>query len=73
VLTTDLDAYSRWSMDTLFKLPNVKDIHTSFSLGEIKAGARCHWATCVRRPPGADDKPTSGGRRTSTGRSLQPG
>jgi Lrp/AsnC family leucine-responsive transcriptional regulator len=39
VLSTDLDAYSRWSMDTLFKLPNVKDIHTSFSLGEIKAGA----------------------------------
>jgi Lrp/AsnC family transcriptional regulator, leucine-responsive regulatory protein len=39
VVTTDLDAYSRWSMDTLFKLPNVKDLHTSFSLGEIKAGA----------------------------------
>ena len=39
VLATDLDAYSRWSMDTLFKLPNVKDIHTSFSLGEVKAGA----------------------------------
>jgi Lrp/AsnC family transcriptional regulator, leucine-responsive regulatory protein len=26
-------------MDTLFKLPNVKDLHTSFSLGEVKAGA----------------------------------
>lgn len=39
VVATDLDAYSRWSMDTLFKLPNVKDIHTSFSLGEVKAGA----------------------------------
>ena len=39
VLATDLDAYSRWSMDTLFKLPNVKDLHTSFSLGEVKAGA----------------------------------
>ena len=39
VMTQDLDAYSRWSMDTLFKLPNVKDIHTSFSLGEVKAGA----------------------------------
>ena len=38
VLTTDLDAYSRWAMDTLFKLPNVKDIHTSFSLGEVKSG-----------------------------------
>ena len=39
VLATDLDAYSRWSMDTLFKLPNVKDLHTSFSLGEVKSGA----------------------------------
>ena len=37
VLVTDLDAYSRWTMDTLFKLPNVKDIHTSFSLGEVKS------------------------------------
>ena len=25
--------------ETLFKLPNVKDLHTSFSLGEVKAGA----------------------------------
>jgi Lrp/AsnC family leucine-responsive transcriptional regulator len=47
VVTTDLDAYSRWAMDTLFKLPNVKDLHTSFSLGEVKAGARCRWATCA--------------------------
>ena len=39
VVATDLEAYSRWAMDTLFKLPNVKDIHTSFSLGEVKSGA----------------------------------
>jgi DNA-binding Lrp family transcriptional regulator len=38
VVATDLDAYSRWAMETLFKLPNVKDMHTSFSLGEVKAG-----------------------------------
>jgi DNA-binding Lrp family transcriptional regulator len=37
VLATDLDAYSRWTMETLFRLPNVKDLHTSFSLGEVKA------------------------------------
>ncbi|MCK6402893.1 DNA-binding Lrp family transcriptional regulator [Sphaerotilus sulfidivorans] len=37
VVTTDLDAYSRWARDTLFKLPNVKDMHTSFSLGEVKS------------------------------------
>ncbi len=39
VLATDLDAFSRWTMQTLFKLPNVKDLHTAFSLGEVKAGA----------------------------------
>jgi DNA-binding Lrp family transcriptional regulator len=39
MVTTDLDAFSRVSMDVLFKLPNVKDLHTSFSLGEVKAGA----------------------------------
>ena len=38
VLATDLDAYSRWAHSTLFRLPNVKDLHTSFSLGEVKAG-----------------------------------
>jgi DNA-binding Lrp family transcriptional regulator len=39
VVTTDLDAYANWAHDTIFALPNVKDIHTSFSLGEVKAGA----------------------------------
>ncbi|MCX7660463.1 MULTISPECIES: Lrp/AsnC family transcriptional regulator [Caldimonas] len=39
VMATDLQAYSRWSMDTLFRLPNVKDLHTSFSLGEVKASS----------------------------------
>ena len=39
VVVTDLDAFSRWTMQTLFRLPNVKDLHTSFSLGEIKASA----------------------------------
>jgi DNA-binding Lrp family transcriptional regulator len=39
VLATDLDAYSRFSLEVLLKLPNVKDLHTSFSLGEVKAGA----------------------------------
>lgn len=38
VMVTDLDAYARWTMETLFKLPNVKDLHTSFSLGEVKSG-----------------------------------
>ena len=38
VLATDLDAFSRIALQTLLKLPNVKDLHTSFSLGEVKAG-----------------------------------
>ena len=38
VLATDLDAFSRLALQTLLKLPNVKDLHTSFSLGEVKAG-----------------------------------
>ncbi len=37
VMATDLDAFSRFSIDTLLNLPNVKDIHTRFSLGEVKA------------------------------------
>ena len=52
VLATDLDAYSRWAMDTLFKLPNVKDLHTSFALGEVKSGAAlplAHLRAAVRR------------------------
>ena len=38
-VATDLDAFSRWAMQVLFHLPNVGDMHTSFSLGEVKAGA----------------------------------
>lgn len=38
VMATDLDAYAHFSVDTLLNLPNVKDIHTRFSLGEVKAG-----------------------------------
>ncbi|MGA0612520.1 Lrp/AsnC family transcriptional regulator [Caldimonas sp. KR1-144] len=38
VMATDLDAFSKFSLETLLALPNVKDIHTSFSLGEVKAG-----------------------------------
>lgn len=38
VLATDLDAFSRFSLDVLLNLPHVKDVHTSFSLGEVKTG-----------------------------------
>lgn len=36
VMTTDLDAFSRLSLDVLMNLPHVKDLHTRFSLGEVK-------------------------------------
>ena len=39
VIATDLDAFSRFALDTLMTLPHVNDVHTSFSLGEVKAGA----------------------------------
>lgn len=39
VMATDLDAFSRFSLETLLNLPHVKDIHTSFSLGEVKSAA----------------------------------
>ena len=38
VVAQDLDTFSRFALGSLMNLPNVKDIHTSFSLGEIKAG-----------------------------------
>ena len=38
VMATDLDAFSRFALDALMALPHVKDVHTSFSLGEVKAG-----------------------------------
>ncbi len=37
VLAADLDAFSRFARDVLLTLPHVKDLHTSFSLGEVKA------------------------------------
>ena len=37
VIATDLDAFSRFALDRIMTLPHVKDIHTSFSLGEVKA------------------------------------
>jgi DNA-binding Lrp family transcriptional regulator len=38
VVAQDLDSFSRFALQNLINLPNVKDIHTSFSLGEVKSG-----------------------------------
>lgn len=37
VVAQDLDGFSRFALHSLINLPNVKDLHTSFSLGEVKA------------------------------------
>jgi DNA-binding Lrp family transcriptional regulator len=37
VVARDLDSFSLFARDVLLNLPNVKDMHTSFSLGEVKA------------------------------------
>lgn len=40
VVARDLDSFSQFARNVLLNLPNVKDMHTSFSLGEVKhAGA----------------------------------
>ena len=40
VVCPDLAEFSRFAREVLIHLPNVKDLHTSFSLGEVKsAGA----------------------------------
>ena len=38
VMARDLNAFSTFAREVLINLPNVKDLPTSFSLGEVKAG-----------------------------------
>ena len=39
VVAADLEQFSRFAREVLLHLPNVKDMHTSFSLGEVKASS----------------------------------
>ena len=39
VVSQDLNSFSQFARDVLINLPNVKDLHTSFSLGEVKASS----------------------------------
>jgi Lrp/AsnC family leucine-responsive transcriptional regulator len=39
VVSADLDSFSQFARKVLINLPNVKDLHTSFSLGEVKASS----------------------------------
>ena len=52
VVCTDLEAFSRFAREVLMRLPNVKDMHTSFSLGEVKASGA--WPLTHVRPPRRD-------------------
>lgn len=38
VVSQNLETFSRFARDVLLRLPNVKDLHTSFSLGQVKDG-----------------------------------
>ena len=48
VVARDLDSFSQFARGVLLNLPNVKDMHTSFSLGEVKAGGALPLAHLVR-------------------------
>ena len=39
VVSRDLNHFSQFTREVLINLPNVKDLHTSFSLGEVKASS----------------------------------
>ena len=39
VVAKDLDSFSNFIRNVLLHLPNVKDVHTTFSLGEVKASS----------------------------------
>jgi Lrp/AsnC family transcriptional regulator, leucine-responsive regulatory protein len=39
VVSRDLNSFSQFAREVLINLPHVKDLHTSFSLGEVKASS----------------------------------
>jgi DNA-binding Lrp family transcriptional regulator len=39
VVSQDLNTFSQFAREVLINLPNVKDLHTSFSLGEVKSSS----------------------------------
>ena len=39
VVTRDLESFSGFVRNVLLRLPNVKDVHTTFSLGEVKSSS----------------------------------
>ncbi len=39
VVAKDLESFSSFIRNVLLHLPNVKDVHTTFSLGEVKSSS----------------------------------
>lgn len=39
VISRDLNSFSQFAREVLINLPHVKDLHTSFSLGEVKSSS----------------------------------
>lgn len=62
VVTQDLESFSRFALEQLISLPNVKDLQTSFSLGEVKASAVLPLAHLQPHQPAT----TTAGRRGQT-------
>ena len=50
VVSRDLDTFSQFARKVLINLPNVKDLHTSFSLGEVKASSSLPLSHLGARP-----------------------
>ena len=59
VVAPDLAEFSSFAREVLIHLPNVKDLHTSFSLGEVKAGGALPLSHLLTKSLG-----TAGGRKT---------
>ena len=49
VVSRDLNSFSQFAREVLINLPNVKDLHTSFSLGEVKSAGSV-WPLTVGLP-----------------------
>ena len=51
VVARDLECFSQFAREVLLNLPKVKDMHTSFSLGEVKASGALPLAHLGLPPP----------------------
>jgi Lrp/AsnC family leucine-responsive transcriptional regulator len=56
VVSRDLNSFSQFAREVLINLPNVKDLHTSFSLGEVKASSALPLSQLQAPPTGATMK-----------------